>query len=1237
MQRAWFGRALPFLLVATGLSVAARFYVAAGPIAPRAGPADGGLVVESVVPEGAADRAGVAVGDLLFAFAVDDAAGAGSAGAGPTGGPLSSPLALTAVEQAYGAAASVVLIGERNGERLSWKLGARDWGIEAGLRSAAMDRETRREAMRAIETGAADRGAATLLELADRRPAEAAWLLADGARHLAAASAWAASDQLHDEALRRVATTDQGTLPTAELHAAGLRAVIERSRAATLRHFSRYPEAVRAGRRAIAEWQRAGGAELAVAAARLDLVETLLLLGNLDGVVRELEAARAELSGRAPRSELFAHLLSRQGKVELERGLPDPAEEYLREALSLFETVAPGGLRAATALDDFGILLRRRGDLDGAETHHRRALEIEQRLDPQGLSVAQTFNGLGLVAYSRGDLELARRHHLDALEIRERLAPGSLDLTKSLVNLAGIDERRGDLAAAQRRFEQALEIRERLAPGSMILANSYTNLGVICHARGDLAAAEAAYRRALEIEERLAPGSIQSAHTMSNLGSLLLDRRDLDSAEAFVSRALQIHERHTPDGPFVPAALINLASLKEKRGELAAASELVERVIVLRQKLGPESLQAALALRNAGQLALARGDVEAAQRSFESALAIEQKVAPGGDGMARTHAALADLALAGADLGAARGHQLRALAIRQRLRPGTFHEAESLQALGRLAQQSGDLEAAVDWLERAVVAVERQMERLGGRQLVRAEFAAHHLPAYHRLTELLIALGRPAEAFEVVERSRARTLLALLAERDLDLGGELPADLRKRRRDNEREYDQHQALTGRLHPVRDRDQLERVLARQRELQDEAAVLREEIRRRVPHLAALRYPVALDLAATRASLEAGSVLLSYLVSDKAAWLFVVRDPTAAGEGLAVHRLTATGVELERRVSVLRSLIERGARTGLTENSENAYLEQARRLHQQLVDPAGPALSAAKRIVISPDGPLHALPFGALVTGSEERGDRYLVEVAPIHKVLSATLHAQLGIPGKEGTAPRPRIAAFGDPALPAPPAGTAETVWNAELRSMLSTERGFALGALPHSRSEVETLGRLYAPMAQVFVGEDATEEAAKVVGPRADILHFAVHSILDADSPMNSALVLSRRSDGAPGRDNGLLQAWEIFERLRLDADLVTLSACQTALGREVSGEGLLGLARAFQFAGARSVIASLWSVSDRSTTELMTRFYSELLTGADKDEALRAAQLHLIRGGAGAGAATPFHWAAFELYGHWE
>lgn len=301
---------------------------------------------------------------------------------------------------------------------------------------------------------------------------------------------------------------------------------------------------------------------------------------------------------------------------------------------------------------------------------------------------------------------------------------------------------------------------------------------------------------------------------------------------------------------------------------------------------------------------------------------------------------------------------------------------------------------------------------------------------------------------------------------------------------------------------------------------------------------------------------------------------------------------------------------------------------------------------RRLLILPDGPLHRLPFGALIRhpGSGAPGRRqFLAEWKPLHTALSLTAYETLrSSAGKASAGARARLVAFGDPRYPKVPAAAKEGPDSFRGALVL---RSFEWTSLPHTRREIERLAETY-PGARLYLGEDATEERAKSVSRDAGILHFATHGFLDDRTPLDSALVLTIPEELPAGRDNGLLQVWEIFESVRLDADLVVLSACESALGRELSGEGMIGLTRAFQYAGARSVVASLWSVADQATAELMVRFYRHRAAGLAKDEALRRAQIELIRGPIRITAANgqtqemdaspPFFWAAFQLFGDW-
>ena len=206
-------------------------------------------------------------------------------------------------------------------------------------------------------------------------------------------------------------------------------------------------------------------------------------------------------------------------------------------------------------------------------------------------------------------------------------------------------------------------------------------------------------------------------------------------------------------------------------------------------------------------------------------------------------------------------------------------------------------------------------------------------------------------------------------------------------------------------------------------------------------------------------------------------------------------------------------------------------------------------------------------------------------------------------------------------------------------------------SLPWSRDEVRALAEVFPGRVETFIGNDASETEFKNSARDGDVLHLAMHTQIDDSSPLDSALVFTV-SDADDRVDDGLLQTWEIFEHVQTHARLVVLSACSSALGRETSGEGLLGLKRAFHYAGARSILASLWDVSDRSTSELMMAFYASLQEDVNSDAALRQAQLTLLRRepqrnswqqmiyalsarlGVVRDFSHPYHWAGFHVSG---
>jgi len=892
-----------------------------------------------------------------------------------------------------------------------------------------------------------------------------------------------------------------------------------------------------------------------------------------------------------------------------------------QEADALYAEASRGvpARHAATLLLERGARFWYAGDAGRAAEIYEAARAAAERADPDGLGVARAYVGLGVVARIRNRMDEWERYAGLALAIRERLTPGSLAVAEATLYRSMAEVHGGRVEAAEADNARALALIDRLDRESHLALYALSYRGLVEEARGDFAAAERTYRDALARAPRAVPlGGTLSATTetiewaaLNNLGGITLERGDVAEAEALHRRALANAEgRVKVSLPNLQVSLLNLAQAVRRRGRLDEAERLVARAL----DLGPH----AAAVREMAEQRAARGDVAEARRLHEAVLADWIRITPDSELEAASRLDLATLALARGDLDGAEDEGSRALAIRERKSPGGLHEAETLHLLARVSRRRGDAAGAAERLCRAVEALEGQRAKLGGTEARRAAFAETFADVYHDYVDVLLELGRRDDAFEALERSRARGFLAMLAERDLAFGADVPADLAAESARIAREYDRTLARLG-----READPGRTLATRLVELRAEGDRVVARMRERSPRLASLRYPVPLGVAGARAALDPGTVLLSYSVGPERAHLFVLAPGTGPLPVLTIERPRA---ELSRRVKGFRRLLEEGRRTAGTA----ALLEQGRALYRDLLAPAAPYLRDAERIVVCPDGPLHALPFAALARDPEPG---YLVEWKPIHVALSATVYAELSRTAAAPQSRRLEVVAFGDPRMPRLAGRDPGSLADDELRSAVAA--GFGFEPLPSSRAEARGIAALYGRRGRPYLGAEATEERARSVGTGVRYVHFACHGLLDEASPMSSALVLSIPDDAVPGRDNGLLQAWEVLERVRLDADLVTLSACETALGREMGGEGLVGLTRAFQYAGARSVLGSLWKVADRSTGTLMRRLYVHLKAGKPKDEALRAAQRDLLASG-DARLAHPFAWAGFQLAGSW-
>jgi tetratricopeptide (TPR) repeat protein len=698
-----------------------------------------------------------------------------------------------------------------------------------------------------------------------------------------------------------------------------------------------------------------------------------------------------------------ARELSALGYIARRRGDFADAEGLFHKAYAIRDKLAPGSLDLASSNSDLGILTAIRGDPAAADALFSKALEVQQRLASDSILVAGTFINLGNTARVRGDLATAEEHYRRAVALIERLNPDDPELTRALDCLGEVEMDRGELALAEEIYRRALAIRQKFASESLRIAGSHRKLGFLAEQRGDFTAAEELFRRAVEISEKISPDSLEVAGNLSGLGVCQRRKGDLAKADDSLRRALAIYDRHLSESVSTALMRIERAMVAVERGDLALAEELYGRALAFLEKQYQGSLTVSDSLTGLGTIALKRENLPKAERLFQRALAIREKVAP-----------------------------------------GSTRVGLSLNDLGQVYRRSGRLKMAADHFCRATQVLDQQRKKLGGTMEERSAFGGTTAEPYRDCLAALIDIGRPEEAFRVLERGRARAFLDLLAERDLRWMADLPPELTRDRKQVDADYDRTQAALDRLSPIRDQAEVDRLLVHLRELRARQEEIKAKVRQTSPRTAALQDPQPLDLAGARAALDPGTVLLAWSVGKERSFLFVVQPAGAPGSGLEVLSLPIGDKALRERVEPFRNLLQHKG------SDLKAIIVQARKLYDTLLRPADARIAAASRLLISPDGPLHTLPFAALV-----RNGRWLAEQKPVHTALSATVYGELKRSRRERTStPQVQIAAFGDPSYPSLPGGQPATV-HAEVRA--AVDRGLALTPLPSTREEVRNL------------------------------------------------------------------------------------------------------------------------------------------------------------------------------------
>ncbi len=799
----------------------------------------------------------------------------------------------------------------------------------------------------------------------------------------------------------------------------------------------------------------------------------------------------------------------------------------------------------------------------------RRQLDIRRRLlGPDHPEVAASLNVLGVVLRETGEYGEAETVLRRALDLRRRVfGPRHPDVAESLNDLGTVLWKQGDVAGAEPLIRKALAMRrDLLGPEDDKVAKSLNNLAILYYSRGDFARAAPLYREALAVHRRtLGADNPETAALMNNLAILLSRQGNYAEAEDLFLEVLETRRRLLgPEHLEIARSLGTLAHTHSGMEEYEAAEDLLREALALRKKLlGDEHLEISMNLINLASVLKAEEKYGEAEPLCSDGLAMAQRALGETHPLVIQGRCLHSLILMGVERREDAEIQLRETLELCRTRFGNRHPqtGEALRELGVCLLEQGRPDEARAFLEQAATVFDDARLRAGGG----FERATFQTSPYRHLAEACLELKRDTDAWPAAERSLGRALADLL------MVSEQPAA--------------SEVFT-----------LERI---QRSMDPETALI-------------------------------GWLWVEMTGVEPDAWGYVIRD---SGPVRWVH-LAVSGPEDASTDGGAGDFQEALALAGswpFRVVSTERICADARRLWSQWVAPMELHLEGARNVVVIPSGPMLGIPIEALVDGDGTYlGERYAVSYAP-----SATIRTWLQEQAAGRGRPSSRSALLvGDPPFAEdhlaammrekewgnPPAGLKWTpvgsfVSASVLRSAAAGDE-YALARLPRlpwTRVELERVSAAV-PGSVTLLGPDASEQefvnlARSGTLERFDTIHLATHALVDDERPQHSALVLSRvnlpdavESTVAGERIfDGLLSAEEIVRECRLDADLVVLSGCQTALGRKATGEGYIGLAQAFLQAGARSLVVSLWRVEDEATALLMGRFY-ENLTGATRD-----------------------------------
>ncbi len=890
------------------------------------------------------------------------------------------------------------------------------------------------------------------------------------------------------------------------------------------------------------------------------------------------------------------------------------------------------------------------GDIPKAIEVFNQALTIAREISYNPLEMLLLGN-LGYAYSGLSEYSTANSYFQKALVLAEqsgnRGAKG-LHLGNIGVNL----KKWGNFTKALEYMEQALDIHRQI-PSPRDIVRHYVNMANIYEIRGNYVQALDLEKKALTISDSIGTRNY-TAVILGNIGVAYEKIGDFEEALRYYERALKLAQA-IPAREAIPNILLSIGVVYEKKENDRQAIEKFEESLRSAQEVGNQENETA-ALTAIGDIHTRRKEYAKALSYYNQALAVSKKIGQKNQ-EGRLYLNMGNLHLEKGNLATASSFFQKALET------GKTMDAfdliyESLGGIAAVAEKQKRYDEALKYYDQSIEKIESVRERLRI-ESYKTVFIESKLSIYESVITLLIRLGRFEDAYEYLQRFRARSFLDILSPERIDFtSGITPERFERNRFYEQKLREMYERLASEYSKSKDKRNGPLIAAFEdslKRIRNEHEKLLDEIRLHHPNWAnmtGISQPLSLSEIQQKV-LSPGMSLVEYFEGPELAAAWVIDANTFHCEVLPIKR-----EKLEELVTQLRQPFKDVKEGNIHNLADVGFdLRAAQQLYEQIFQPIERHLARNTQLLIVPDGVLHYLPFEALVTGVEKKRhdptvlfsryenahylvEKYAIAYAPSASILALERPAvkpfrvdesqSTALSGKREMAGQ--LLAFGSPdfgrfkeIVPAE-----ESKYSTAVTMSLKASKGLIFA--PLSDRDVREVSQIVQP-ATLYLDKEATEEHFKQRAGGFPNIYLSTHAIVDETQPMYSLIAFAQDDDP---KEDGFLHTYEIFN-LQLNADLVTLSACETGLGKLSRGEGLIGLTRAFMYAGAPSVLVSLWSV-DESTAALMKIFYQNLKEGMSKAEALRQAKLKLIPTREnGMSFSHPFLWAAFVLVGEAE